>query len=250
MDKGLFVNQMLTRYSLSGMNEEEFEWSPEEEAPEKRHGCLIQLIYGVLIIAIIVFIIMAVHPSAITGIVDSLVSWYNSNFKYDYTFTQCSEGQWETINYIGGDGQRISLFNCNDAHDPTWEELMAFLWQDETDRILYVPRESGDDAFVCSDFAETLHNQAEAVGIRVAYVHIGFAESTGHACNAFNTVDKGLVAIDCTGSNKSLSSWCALDSVVQIDVGANYMPDPLFPCYSIKRVKQSMGIITDYELVW
>jgi len=58
---------------------------------------------------------------------------------------------------------------------------------------------------VCGDFAETLHNKAEAAGIRTAFVHIELDdEDTGHALNAFHTTDKGLVFIDCTGKGFSV----------------------------------------------
>jgi hypothetical protein len=50
------------------------------------------------------------------------------------------------------------------------------------------------------DFAEMLHNNAEQAGIRAAFVGINFAgKKIGHAINAFQTTDMGLVHVDCTG---------------------------------------------------
>ena len=68
---------------------------------------------------------------------------------------------------------------------------------DPTDDKPYSP------SFLCGAFAQEVHNNAEARGIRSAWVAIDFKDDPdghGHALNAFNTVDKGLVFIDCTGN--------------------------------------------------
>jgi hypothetical protein len=89
----------------------------------------------------------------------------------------------------------VYLVNYAHAHDPTWEELVEFLKTDSTDDLYYE-----EDSFICTGFAETLHNNAEKAGIRAAYVGVGFAEEgPGHAFNAFDTADRGLVYVDVTG---------------------------------------------------
>jgi len=50
-------------------------------------------------------------------------------------------------------------------------------------------------SFVCADFAETLHNNAEKVGIRVAYVTVNGI----HALNAFDTTDRGWFTLTMVG---------------------------------------------------
>jgi len=98
---------------------------------------------------------------------------------------------------IGGDGNPIQLINNPDAHNPTYAELLDFIIKDRTDANTYVAQ-----SYVCSDFAEDVHNNAEAAGIRAAWVSIKFAgTSEGHALNAFETTDKGLIYIDCTGDS-------------------------------------------------
>lgn len=77
--------------------------------------------------------------------------------------------------------------------DPTWDELISFLESDDTDEQPYI-----EDLFVCADFAEMLHNNAEESGIKALYVGVDFIVGEGHALNAFNTTDKGLVYVDCT----------------------------------------------------
>jgi len=100
---------------------------------------------------------------------------------------------------VRGSGEPVELINNPDATNPTFAELVAFLEIDRTDEYPYIvgpPK----NAFVCSDFAETVHNNAEAAGIRAAWVGINIeGETEGHALNAFETTDLGLVYIDCTG---------------------------------------------------
>ena len=100
---------------------------------------------------------------------------------------------------VRGNGEPVELLNNADAVNPTYAELLAFLERDQTDEYTYMlgpPK----NAFICTDFAETVHNNAEDAGIRAGFVAIyieGMGE--GHALNAFQTTDRGLVFIDCTG---------------------------------------------------
>jgi len=90
---------------------------------------------------------------------------------------------------------RVQLINNENATDPTWQQLKSFLIADKTDEKDYVL-----GTFMCGAFAEELHNNAEAAGIRAAWVTMDFkGESEGHALNAFYTADGGLVYIDCGG---------------------------------------------------
>jgi len=92
-------------------------------------------------------------------------------------------------------GTGIKLINNPQAHDPTWQELMNFLSLDSTDERSYL-----GSIYVCGSFAEDVHNNAEAAGLRAAWVGIDFVDGgDGHALNAFMTTDNGLVFIDCTG---------------------------------------------------
>lgn len=101
----------------------------------------------------------------------------------------------ETPLYLKADGTRIELVNKPGALDPSWDELNAFIAADETDKITYVVNK-----WDCVDYAERLHNNAEAAGIKAAFMALSFqGESIGHAANAFNTTDRGLVYVDCTG---------------------------------------------------
>ena len=99
--------------------------------------------------------------------------------------------------YYGASSDRtVNLKNNETARNPTWEELMSFLNLDDTDRGAY-----GFGLQVCAEFANELHDNAEKAGIKAAWVAIEFVgDAEGHAFNAFETTDRGLVFVDCTGS--------------------------------------------------
>ena len=89
----------------------------------------------------------------------------------------------------------ISLTNNELATDPTWQQLLQFIASDDTDEEAYV-----EGIYMCGSFADTLHNNAEKEGIRAAWVGVNVADDIiGHALNAFNTIDQGIVFVDCTG---------------------------------------------------
>jgi len=125
---------------------------------------------------------------------------------------------------VGGDGEPIELINNPDATNPTYAELLAFIKRDRTDEYSYIfgpPK----IAYVCSDFAEDVHNNAEAAGIKAAWVGIDIDGKTeGHALNAFQTTDIGLVYIDCTGKGlwDELSGCRSWDRRAYVKVGESY----------------------------
>jgi hypothetical protein len=122
---------------------------------------------------------------------------------------------------IGADGHRITLVNYKNATDPSYQELLSFIKADRTDERVY-----DFESYLCSDYAETLHNNAEKAGYRCAWVGVNFTEGEGHALNAFNTTDNGTVFIDSTGPYPEESgNW---DKLVKVQVGKPYVPVALF----------------------
>ena len=124
----------------------------------------------------------------------------------------------------GGDGKAIILDNNPDAVNPSFDELIAFVKTDPTDTKDYIAE--GSNAYVCADFAEEVHNNAESVGIKAAWVGITFENTAeGHAINAFQTTDKGIVYIDCTSGGKTqvgddiINSW---DTIAYVQIGSKY----------------------------
>jgi hypothetical protein len=112
----------------------------------------------------------------------------------------------DVIRTSGGAGQPIILTENPEATDPTWEQLEAFLVSDTTDEVPYVL-----GSFICGDFAETLHNNAEAAGIRAAYVPVRLNQEPDHALNAF-IVDGVTVFIDAISGDK----------IAYVEVGKDY----------------------------
>ncbi len=150
---------------------------------------------------------------------------------------------------VGGDGELIELINNPDATNPTYAELVIFIKEDFTDENFYV--RMSNYGYVCADFAEDVHNNAEAVRIKAAWVGISFeGDDEGHACNAFETIDRGLVYIDCTGSislgqldaEHSPSGW---DTVAYVEIGKEYGR------IAIDKAKSSSyGFYEEYKQKW
>lgn len=116
-----------------------------------------------------------------------------------------------------------------DLHNPTFDELIEFLQSDTTDENFY---EVG--SYVCFDFAAELNNNADAAGIRAAYVRIR-AQEWAHALVAFDTVDKGLVFIEPQS-----------DVPVDLVVGQSY---PWWKVGATSPMKSS-DIILEIQYIW
>jgi hypothetical protein len=133
----------------------------------------------------------------------------------------------DVLNAVGGNGSLIRLQENPQAVDVTWEQVKQFVMNDDTNSHTYIT-----GSFVCADFAALLHNRAEAAGIKTAYVSVDFADGPGHALDAFNTTDRGLVYIDCTGpgfqaptfgqSLDGQDAYAEYDKVAYIELGQPY----------------------------
>ena len=185
-------------------------------------------------------------------------------------------------------GDFIVLINNKDATDPTYAQLLNFLQNDKTDQYPYIytnkilssyygTAESHIDLTriqgiidgtiqpqnpdVCGDFAERLHNEAEKAGIRCAYVsidlsgytdpaHLGIPSNSGHALDAFQTSDRGLVYIDATGWIATIQHPNRAVSTINLVVGQQYIPVSLFPEPGWQSSSISMGTVTNVEIFW
>ena len=103
---------------------------------------------------------------------------------YDKGYDKGYEIGLETGSGKGVASRRIELSN------PAYREMKEFLAGDETDSQPYIKGE-----YVCNDFAAQLDNNAEADGIRAAYVRIR-SENWWHAVVAFETLDRGIIFIE------------------------------------------------------
>jgi hypothetical protein len=85
------------------------------------------------------------------------------------------------------EGIEAGLGHGYTLRDPTYKQAVAFLARDKTDKNEY-----DEDSYVCSHFARDVDNNAEAEGLRCAFVDLRYSQG-GHSIIAFNTIDKGLV---------------------------------------------------------
>jgi len=115
-----------------------------------------------------------------------------------------------------------------DLRDPTYSEMNRFLGGDDTDQNEYV-----DGSYSCTDFAADLNNNAVQFGYNTAYVYISYADGTGHATAAFQTIDKGLIFIE-----------PQFDDEVQVVIGSSYSELNGF------QAADHDDTITRYVLVW
>lgn len=118
----------------------------------------------------------------------------------------------------------INLENSENIANPSWMQLKNFLKTDKTDMRQYI-----FGSYVCGNYAEDVHNNAEAAGIRAAVVLVEFTEGENHALNAFKTTDKGLVYIDCTGLEPFKSGLYNMDTTVALKLQGNYHRKFIFP---------------------
>jgi hypothetical protein len=136
----------------------------------------------------------------------------------------------------GANGHRITLQNNKNAIDPTYQQVVDFLKADKTDEIPY--NRSG---FVPADFAECVHNNAEAAGYKCAWVDINLVNlGDTHSCNAFYTVDRGLVFVDCTNYGNPDN-----DKIVDLKVGKGYRPEGIG-----NYTYYSKGVVKNYQIYW
>lgn len=162
---------------------------------------------------------------------------------------------------IGADEHVIWLENNPNATNVTMEQLVMFLKADKTNEIPY-----NDNTFICADYAEVVHNNAETQGIRSGWVSVDmYMEYTGHAINVFDTSDYGLVFYDGTNSESGL---CNLETFVLIEPYKRITPingdllfdetyfevnDPTdnkyyYECnYYASNVE---GLVENYEIIW
>ncbi len=147
---------------------------------------------------------------------------------------------------VGADNHYIVLRDNPSAHNPTWAELKTFLQADQTDKHPYI-----EGKFTCGDFAEMLHNNAEAAGIRAAILAIelqpnGSSSGTiiNHSLNAFDTTDRGTVYIDDVSSTQGYTA----DKIVNLQVGQEYAATPIFPQAGQTVIWPDMGTVLSIDV--
>jgi hypothetical protein len=117
--------------------------------------------------------------------------------------------------------------NGSTLRNPTWPEVEEFIKRDNTDSLPY-----REGQFDCDGYAITLRDNAWRLGIRSAYVALNYGDEIGHALNAFETTDKGVIFVDCVENDTiayvkvgQLYGVIALDAVKTEFIACNGNPD-------------------------
>jgi len=155
----------------------------------------------VIIVAAVIALDLIVYLQATSSTFNERVA-IAFNDAYDYGYEQTFEIAYQEAHDDAfgrgyNKGYQLSLASDGnpvtrliETRNPTYTEMMEFLEADDTDSKPFVNGE-----YVCFDYAAELNNNADAKGIRAAYVRIR-SDEWGHALVAFDTVDKGLVYIE------------------------------------------------------
>lgn len=142
-------------------------------------------------------------------------------------------------NYLGGENEIELAVNPN-AIDPTYDQAIEFIRADRTDRNKYIPNK-----YICGDFAMDVQHNAEVAGYNCAWVYVEFKDGRSHACNAFNTIDRGLVFVDCTRCRGEGPT--NQDCLVHVINGEEYTRELIKESnYETKP----MGIVKSHEIIW
>jgi len=118
---------------------------------------------------------------------------YDSGFEYAYGIG--SIGTQAEAEYNEGGYDALSENVNSSSHEivlknPTFEELRDFILRDPTSRNKFVLNQ-----YECRHFATEVCNNAEATGLRCAFVLLCYDRGQ-HAVVAFDTTDRGLVYIE------------------------------------------------------
>ena len=137
---------------------------------------------------------------------------------------------YEELPYSKANSETITLINHRDATKPAFRELREFIEEDKTNEFTY-----SEVSYVCGDYAERVHNNAEAQGIKAGVVIVSFKNDIDlHALNVFDTKDYGKVYVDCTGRGGFIPEWgleyfcdpylieCSTDGFAYIKEGKEY----------------------------
>ncbi|MFC1897822.1 hypothetical protein ACFLX8_04595 [Chloroflexota bacterium] len=148
----------------------------------------------------------------------------------------------------------VTLTDNPTATNPTWNQLMVFLSQDQTEKHTYI-----ENVYDCSQFSRDIHDNAETRGIRTALVQVMFMNKpTGHALNAFLTTDYGLVYVDCTEEPDKIARVKAgkefrsvdLYRITETNVKNDYWWDSLSSYYYIGSSVQNQWVTSSIEIYW
>jgi uncharacterized phage infection (PIP) family protein YhgE len=142
----------------------------------------------------------------------------------------------------------VNLENNPEAKNTTYEKLLNFLEEDKTDKNRYA-----SNYYEGGNFAETIHNNAEAAGIRAAFVVVDFDNGRSHALNAFITVSTSetkFIYIDCTGHFKKAQPPSLDTTLPYLKLNSRYWRKFLFDASWNWRFYEDESKVTNIKIYW
>jgi len=130
--------------------------------------------------------------------------------------------------------QKLQLGSKYKMHDPTYQEVLFFIEDDETDKIPY-----DEETFSCKDYASIVNDNAESEGIRCCVVSLSFKES-GHVLIGFDTIDKGMVYVEPQSD----------ELVSRLEIGNEYWTECVIPKGGYYYTDQPDDTIENILMYW
>jgi hypothetical protein len=137
-----------------------------------------------------------------------------------------------------------ALNNPTSPVNPKSTDVYNFLVDDKTDLIPY----SG--TFDTSDAAMTIHNNAEAAGLRCAFVSVSFAGSSkSYALDEFVVSDMTTpLYVDCVNLTTKTSGGS--DTYVDLGISKPYIRKDIYNTASTYPIDSSYGNVTNITTIW
>ena len=108
-----------------------------------------------------------------------------------------------TLPFADENGNRLHITNNRSAADPTFDQVLAFLQQDDTNALAISNKNASQSQSVVR-----LHDNAEKAGIRAGVVELKIPNETDvYSLNVFDTVDKGRIMVDPMGTPYVTGPW-------------------------------------------
>ncbi len=195
---------------------------------------IVVLIEGLIVLILIVFISVEVVnyrdkiKAAYADSYDDGYAWtYDTGYQEPYVKAN-NKGYSKGYKIGLETGSRAGVATRVELYNPTHKEMREFLAGDWTDAKPFI---SGE--YVSFDFAAELNNNAEANGIRAAFVLVIFPERR-HGIVAFETIDNGLIFIE-----------------PQSDKEARLVIDkPYWPSVGKLRPRDYDDTVVEFQIIW
>jgi hypothetical protein len=191
------------------------------------------LLAGIIIIALVIGV-----TYSLSGQSNARADPYNVSLSYLKKLDNGTQIKYYETNATM---DRMFIHNNPEARNVTYRELIDFILLDKTDQVTY-----DNDSFVCIDYAVTVHDHAEQHNVSAGVVTCEIG-GTLHALDVFNTTDRGLVYIDCTGASAGEPAH-NYDKLARID--GRYRVEPLVDIAPYYYIGEKNDTVTNVHYYW